>query len=150
MWVVRNEVLENHPDVVSAFVAAEQQATAALIEKKPTQVAKLVHKYWKLEPQDGAKIVKDELVFRRGWIWATAGDAAVLQNLSKIMAANDIVPKPVSWDDLKAAFEPASAAVKAGYKAAGSNPSTSEFQSTSKDLRGPSSWKLDEWGEPSK
>lgn len=148
MWVVRNAVLEDHPDVISAFVAAEQEAMDALAEMPRAEVSHLVQQYWDLDAENGAKIVEDELVFRRGWIWATEGDAAVLHELSVLMAANEIIPSEVSWDDVKAGFEKGAAAVEAGYQDAGSQPGAEQFEPTEDDVRGPPSWNLDEWTEP--
>lgn len=148
MWVVRNGLLKDHPKVVSAFVTAEQKATEALVKMPPKKVSQLVYKYWKLKPADGAKIVKDELDFRRGWIWATKGDAEVLLKLSQLMAANKVIPKAPSWDQIKASFKMSAEAIQAGYKAAGSYPQEKEFTVTGKDVRGLPSWQVDKWGAP--
>ena len=77
-WVVRNEILEKHPKVAVAFVMAQQKALEDLMKLPGEQVSELVKKYWELPPAAGKQIVQDEVLFLRGWIFPTEGDAWAL------------------------------------------------------------------------
>lgn len=149
MWLTRDALIKKDPAVVAAFLAAEQEACAALTKTDPGKVSDMVKKYWRLTPQDGAKVVKDELVFRRGFTWATHGDAVDLLKLSKVMAANKVIKAPLTWDELTANLAKGAAVTKQAYQASGSDPGPSHFKATSDDARGAPSWDVKKWEAPS-
>ena len=79
-WIGRNEFIEKEPQAVVAFIVAQQEAVAALTAMDPGAVSQLVKEYWKLDATSGAKVVKDDVLFSRGWSWPTENDArAVLE-----------------------------------------------------------------------
>ena len=75
-----------------AFLVATQRAVEALKQEKPDAVSELVKKYWELPPELGAKVVGDEVLFQRGWIWPTEGDAAAIPQISDFMVAGKLIP----------------------------------------------------------
>lgn len=149
MWLTRDEVIKTEPGVVSAFLAAEQQAVAALCAMDPGKVSDLVKQYWKLTPEDGAKIVKDGLLIQRKFSWATRGDAIDLLKLSKVMADNQVIKAPLTWDQLTANFAKGADVAKQAYEATGSDPAASAFDATNTDARGKPSWEVNQWAAPS-
>lgn len=148
-WVTRNAVLEEHPDVVSAFVQAQQSAIAALLEMESTEVAALVTDYWGEDLEVGAQIVDDELLFRRGWSWATNGDGQVLMKLSEQLEGAGVIDEALTWDETVNIFELASEATGTAYEGAGSAPPAEEFRGAdSDDARGAPQWELEGWEAP--
>lgn len=65
-WIGRNAFIEQHPQAVVAFIVAQQEAVAALSAMDAGAVSQLVKEYWKLDAANGAKVVKDDVLFTRG------------------------------------------------------------------------------------
>ena len=149
MWLTRNSLIQKEPGVVSAFLAAEQQAVSALSKMKPEDVAKSVQADWKLTPADGATIVKNELLFSRGFSWATESDAATLSKISTIMKDNEIITSAVSYSDIENNMRQASAVAKTAYTLSGASPSMKAFDKTNDDARGKPTWEIASWAAPS-
>lgn len=144
--VVRNKIVEEHPNLVLAFLLAQQEAVSVLSEADPGAVSQLVKSYWGLSPADGAKVVRDEVVFRRGWAWSTEGDALSMLATGKMMAGAKIIPEPVSWAQIKSVFERTAPLVRQAYDRLGEKPGLTEFQSVKAgDLRGLPSWEMRRW-----
>src|SRR6478609_145336 len=74
-WIGSPTILQSDPAIVTAFVAAQQDAVTKLSAMNGADVSQLSRKYWELEPSLGAKVVGDEVLFQRGWVWPTEGDA---------------------------------------------------------------------------
>jgi ABC-type nitrate/sulfonate/bicarbonate transport system substrate-binding protein len=148
-WVARSELLEEHPKVVTAFLVALEQATRELSSKDPAEVGELARNYWKLSKEDAAKVVKDELLFLRGWSWPTEADAWGLVWVSQFLAQSKIIDKPLQWQQVVDAYAKSAAVVKAAYNEAGSKPDAAEFTKSSEtDLRGLPSWQYQQWRAP--
>lgn len=149
-WMVQNSLLEEHPDVVTAFIAAQQQALRELSEKTPEDISQLSYHYWELPPELGAEVVKDEVLFIRGWVWPTEGDAGALLAISKFMVEGGLIEQPLTWDQVKAAMAPARDAMKKAYELTGGHPPLDEFQAKgTQDVRGLPSWEMDQWADRS-
>lgn len=103
-WVVQDSMLEEHPDVVVAFVAAQQEAVEALSAMSSEEIAQIAEEYWKLPPELGTKVAEDEVLFIRGWVWPTEGDASALLEISKFMVAGGLIEEPLTWQQVKDAF----------------------------------------------
>lgn len=145
-WIGRNGLIEKHPKAVVAFLVAQQEAVAALSAMDPGAVSQLVKEYWKLDPANGAKVVKDDVLFSRGWSWPTEADARAVLETSKFMADNKVIPKPLQWAQVKDAFGRTAPLVKQAYDKLGQKPAPSEFQRTDvADLRGRPVWELNQW-----
>ena len=78
-------------------------------------------------PALGAKVVEDEVLFQRGWIWPTEGDAAAITQISNFMVEGRLIPKPLAWDQVKSAFAKAAPLLQKAYDATGKVPAESGF-----------------------
>ncbi len=146
-WIGRTGFLEQHPNVVAAFITAQQQAVATLTTMDPGEVSQLVKQYWKLDPTAGAKVVKDDVLFARGWSWPTEKDALAILESSKYMQDNKQIEKALTWDQVRTAFRRSAPLVKTAYDKLGMKPAASEFMRKDvADLRGRPVWDIDKWG----
>ena len=147
-WILRNTLAEQHPNVVVAFLMAQQESVAALTAMDPGVVSQLVKDYWKLDAEQGAKVVKDDVLFTRGWSWPTENDALAVLESSKYMVANKVIEQPLNWAQVKGAFQRTAPLVKQAYERLGSKPAAAEFTRTdTKDLRGRPLWEMDKWAD---
>ncbi|MBB3178387.1 ABC transporter substrate-binding protein [Variovorax sp. Sphag1AA] len=148
-WIGRNALIEQHPQAVVAFIVAQQEAVAALSVMDPGAVSQLVKDYWKLDATQGAKVVKDDVLFSRGWSWPTEKDALAILESSRYMADNKQIEKPLPWDKVRTQFQRTAPLVKQAYEKLGSKPAASEFTRTDvSDLRGRPVWEIDKWANP--
>lgn len=149
-WVVNNGLADKHPKVVVAFLTAQQEAVAALSAMDPGAVSQLVKEYWKLDAVQGAKVVKDDVLFSRGWSWPTENDARAVLETSKYLVDNKVIEQPLTWAQVKNAFARTAPLVKEAYERMGSKPAAAEFTRTDvADLRGRPVWEIDRWTERS-
>jgi ABC-type nitrate/sulfonate/bicarbonate transport system substrate-binding protein len=147
-WILRNALAEQHPNVVVAFLMAQQESVAALTAMDAGAVSQLVKDYWKLDAEQGAKVVKDDVLFSRGWSWPTENDALAVLESSKYMVANKVIEQPLNWAQVKGAFQRTVPLVKQAYERLGSKPAAAEFTRTdTKDLRGRPLWEMDKWAD---
>jgi ABC-type nitrate/sulfonate/bicarbonate transport system substrate-binding protein len=96
-WIGSAKIIQSDPALVTAFVQAQQEAVAVLSKMDPGKVSQLAVKYWELPPDLGAKVVEDDVLFKRGWCWPTEGDAAALLETSKSMVDGKLITKPLEW-----------------------------------------------------
>jgi ABC-type nitrate/sulfonate/bicarbonate transport system substrate-binding protein len=149
-WIVRNGLTEDHPNAVVAFLMAQQEAVAALTAMDAGAVSQLVKDYWKLDPAQGGKVVKDDVLFSRGWSWPTEKDALAILETSKFMAENKVIPKPLAWTQIKDAFTRTAPLVKQAYDRLGAKPAAAEFvRNDVADLRGLPVWDMARWSNHS-
>ena len=145
-WILRNALADQHPNVVLSFIIAQQEAVAALSAMDAGAVSQLVKDYWKLDAVQGAKVVKDDVLFSRGWSWPTENDARAVLESSKYMVENKVIEKPLSWTQIKGAFQRTAPLVKQAYDKLGAKPALTEFLRTdTPDLRGRPVWEMDKW-----
>ena len=148
-WICSDKIVTADGGLGQAFLVGYQQAVAALEKVKPGEISTMVKKYWELEPDLGAKVVEDEVLFQRGWIWPTEGDAAAITQISNFMVQGRLIPKPLSWDQVKSAFAKSAPLLEKAYEATGKVPAESAFTDKgAKDLRGPPAWRMNEWKAP--
>ncbi len=150
-WLAHDKLLETRPKLALAFLIAQQEALAALAARKdPGAVSDLVKGYWKLDPADGAQIVKDDVLFLRGWSWPTEADATALLEVSKYFVDSKAIPAPLSWAQVKGAFTKTAPLAREAYEHLGSKPAEAEFVRTdASDLRGRPVWQSEAWAERS-
>jgi ABC-type nitrate/sulfonate/bicarbonate transport system substrate-binding protein len=149
-WIGNRKIIKSDPAVVTAFVMAQQDAVEKLSKMDPGKVSELARKYWELPPELGAKVVEDDVLFKRGWCWPTEGDAVALLETSKSMVDGKIIPKPLTWAQVKGAFADTAALDKAAYDKTGQVPPAAGFNDkNAKDLRGAPVWDIKSWGERS-
>ena len=147
-WIGRNAMIEKHPNAVVAFLVAQQEAVAALTAMNPGEVSQLVKDYWKLDAEKGAKVVKDDVLFSRGWSWPTEADARAVLETSKFMADNKVIAKPLQWAQIKDAFARTAPLTKQAYDKLGTKPAASDFTRTDvADLRGRPVWEMKQWSD---
>ena len=149
-WIGRNGFIDQNPQAVVAFLMAQQEAVAALSAMDPGAVSQLVKDYWKLDAVSGAKVVKDDVLFARGWSWPTENDARAVLETSKFMAENKVIDKPLQWAQIKSAFTRTAPLVRQAYDRLGAKPAASEFLRTdTADLRGRPVWEMQQWADRS-
>ena len=147
-WIGRNGLIEQHPQAVVAFLVAQQEAVAALTAMDAGAVSQLVKDYWKLDATQGAKVVKDDVLFSRGWSWPTENDARAVLETSKFMADNKVIEAPLQWAQVKSAFSRTAPLVKQAYDKLGAKPGAAEFTRTDvADLRGRPLWEINQWAD---
>jgi len=145
-WMARDEVLTKNPKLIAAFVAAQQEAVNALKGMSPEAISDSVQKYWELPPDLGAKVVGDEVVFRRGWVWPTEGDVSAIVETSKFMVAGGLIPAPLEWKLVLDNVAKSAPLLRQAYDLSGKKPDDSAFTaSDAGDLRGPPTWEADRW-----
>jgi hypothetical protein len=148
-WISNERIVSTDAPIGQAFLVALQRAVDALGKMPPTQTSDLVNKYWGLPSELGAKVVGDEVIFQRGWIWPTEGDAAAITQISNFMVEGRLIPKALTFDQVKSGFAKAAPLLQKAYEATGRKPTESEFTSKdTKDLRGLPSWQMDKWKAP--
>src|SRR5678816_1578217 len=118
-WISGDKMVKENPGVVTAFAMAQQDAVAKLYTMEAGAVSELARKYWELDPKLGALVVKDDVLFQRGWCWPTEGDAAALLETSRYMVDGKLIPKPLAWAQVRDAFALASVPVKAAWEKMG-------------------------------
>jgi hypothetical protein len=149
-WIGSSKIIGSDPAVVTAFVLAQEDAIGKLVGMDPGAVSELARKYWELPPQLGAKVVGDEVLFKRGWCWPTEGDALALLETSKYMVGGRMIPQPLTWIQVRDAFKLSAPAVQAAYDKSGKKPSEAQFESReAADLRGAPVWEMGRWKEHS-
>ncbi len=149
-WLVNNGLLDRNPKVVMAFLMAQQDCVSALVKMSPGNVSQLVKDFWRLDPEQGAKVVNDDVLETRGWIWPTEADARAVLETSKYLVDAKMIPAPLSWSQVKDSFRRTAPLVKEAFDRLGGQPAESEFTRTDVgDLRGRPVWELDKWAEVS-
>ena len=148
-WICSERILSADAAIGQAFLVALQRAVVALGKMKPGDISEMVSKYWGLSPELGSKIVEDEVLFQRGWIWPTEGDAAAITQISNFMVEGRLIPKPLTFDQVKSAFSKAAPILQKAYEATGKLPAESDFTAKgAKDLRGLPAWQMNSWKAP--
>lgn len=150
-WLLNNAVAEKTPKVALAFLLAQQDALSALdAMKNGGAVSQLVKSFWQLDPDDGAKVVDEDVLTIRGWSWPTENDARAVLEVSKYLVESKAIDKPLAWSQVKGAFERTAPVIKEAYDRLGARPGPAEFTRTDvPDLRGLPVWEMDKWTERS-
>jgi ABC-type nitrate/sulfonate/bicarbonate transport system substrate-binding protein len=149
-WIGHSNFIKSHPAVVTAFILAQQDAVAKLAATDPGQVSEMARKYWELPPELGAKVVGDEVLFARGWVWPTEGDARAVLDTSKFMVEGKMIAKPLDWAQVKGAFALTAGPLREAYEKSGRKPDVAAFTAgDAKDLRGLPAWESARWKDPS-
>ncbi len=145
-WIAAPKTIRDNPPLTVAFLMAQQDAVAKLSAMDPGAVSDLASKYWALPRQQGAEVVKDEVLFKRGWCWPTEGDATAILEVSKFMVEGRLIEKPLAWPQLRDAFRLGAPLQQEAYEKSGRKPDAGAFAATDvQDLRGLPVWQLDQW-----
>jgi len=149
-WIGGPKMVKDHAPVTTAFILAQQDAVAKLSKMDAGEVSQLARKYWELPPEQGAKVVRDDVLFARGWCWPTEGDALALLETSKYMVDGRLIQKPLAWSQVRDAFAGAAPLLRTAYDKSGRQPDAAQFTARdAKDLRGAPAWELSSWRERS-
>ena len=147
-WIANNALIEKHPKAVVAYLIAHEEAVVALTAMNAGAVSQLVKDYWKLDADAGAKAVKDDVLFARGWSWATENDARAVLETSKYLVGSKMIDQPLTWPQVKGAFARTAPLLKQAYELSGSKPAAAEFTRTDvADLRGLPVWDMARWAD---
>jgi len=145
-WIAQNKLIDAHPKVIVAFVSAQQEAVASLSKTDAGKVSQSVERYWGLPPELGAKVVGDEVLFIRGWVWPTEGDVNALLETSKFMVEGRLIEKPLTWQQITQNVAKAAPLLKQAYERTGQVPQAGAFTSRdAKDVRGLPVWDQANW-----
>ena len=148
-WICTDRIVGEDAAIGEAFLVAAQRALVALGGEDPAAVSEMVEEYWGLPPELGAQVVGDEVLFKRGWIWPTEGDAAAILQISDFMVEGKQIPSPLTWEQVTGAFAKAAPLLVSAYEATGRVPDDADFtDSSASDLRGLPSWRMEEWTTP--
>ncbi len=148
-WISSERIVGADAGIGQAFLVGLQRGIEALGMMPPAETAQMVEKYWGLSPELGAKVLGDEVLFQRGWTWPTEGDAAAITQISNFMVEGRLIPKPLTFDQVKAGFARSAPLLLKAYEATGKVPQESAFTAKdAKDLRGLPSWQMDKWRAP--
>lgn len=140
MWVGRGEFVKQHPKLIVAFLTALNRATAEVAKMDPGTVSDLAKEYWKLPPEQGSIIVRDDLLFKRTWTWLTEGDLRSLVANSRFMREAKLLPRELSWDDVVRNIEPIAPLAREAWERAGQHPAAAAFSDQAADIRGAVMW----------
>lgn len=146
LWVAHDSILEEHPDVAVSFLVAQQRAVDELKSMDAADMSAMVQEYWELSPEQGAKLIDDELLFLRDWVWLTEGDAQSVVETSNFMVAGGLIEAPLSWEQLSENIAKSAPLAAQAYERAGNTPALEEFTNPdAEDIRGLPSWEMDQW-----
>ena len=149
-WIANNALIDKHPKAVVAYLLAQEEAVRALTAMNPGPVSQLVKEFWKLDPEAGAKAVKDDVLFSRGWSWPTENDARAVLETSKYLVGSKVIEQALTWTQVKGAFAKTAPLVKQAYEKMGAKPAAAEFTRTDvADLRGAPVWDMARWADRS-
>ncbi|MBS7707803.1 ABC transporter substrate-binding protein [Chelatococcus asaccharovorans] len=145
-WMARDSLLSQNPKLAIAFMVAQQEAVTALKAMTTGAISDSVQKYWGLPAELGAKVVEDEVVFRRGWIWPTQGDIGAIVETSKFMVEGKLIPAPLDWKLVLENVAKSAPLMHQAYEMSGSKPPESAFTaSDAADVRGLPTWDYKRW-----
>lgn len=148
MWMSQNSLLQKHPKIAVAFMAAQQEALQALVKMDPGDVSQLVKKYWQLPPDLGAKVWQDDVLYKRQWVWSTHGDIGAIVSTSKFMVAGGLIQEPMTWPQLIDATKLGAPLQEKAYDLTGKFPDESAFTAKNvHDVRGLPVWQESKWPE---
>lgn len=147
-FVVTEKFAREHPDVVQAFVMAHQRVNRELAALPPEEVTEYwPEETWKRMPRkafEEQSLAVDLVYDRRDWVWPTKGEVDIMWTESESMVKMDVIPSPLSGDELAAAFAITAPILKEAYEALDSYPDADVFDDPeATDLRGPPVWEID-------
>jgi ABC-type nitrate/sulfonate/bicarbonate transport system substrate-binding protein len=148
MWVAHAEVMKNEPRLVHAWIRAQQKALTEIKKLGPEKVAEDNQVDWKQPIDIGAKFIREDLVWQRGWVWLTEGEILSVVTASRQMAKAGVIRRPVTWDLAKEHLKPTMQMQHEAWESAGRVPPASEFEkpdSELTELRGLPVWRAPEW-----
>jgi hypothetical protein len=123
-WAVREEFLNQNPQIVTAFLAAQQRAAAFIKQAGAQYAVGLIGEHWAGSVRAKLREVETILWFKRGWVWITEGDARALIGLSQV---RQIFENPLDGARIKGLMGRAADVTRRAYEIAGRIPDTPVF-----------------------
>ncbi len=148
-WVCHSDILSESPELISAWLKAYQTGLTAIKNLGAQLVATANEKDWDQVPSIGARIINDDLQWKRGWIWLVEGDAVSIVLGSQGLAKAKAISGPLTWDDVKAHLRPIADMQKKVWESIGKVPAEEAFTVSDDqlhELRGFSVWQMEKWG----
>jgi len=147
-FVTTRDFAEKHPDVIKAFVKAQQKVTKELGTWEPHKITELWPlQVWEIMPREAFEkesLSKDLLYKYRDWVWPTKAMVNILLDESKQMVTLGVIVKPLSAETLESIFDVTGPILEEAYKELGSYPSSETFvDPNAKDFRGIPIWEVD-------
>ena len=144
-WLATDDVVQNNPQAIVAFLVAQQQALSKLSTMAPTEVAALAQEYWQLDPEVAQQIWIHDLDSQRGWGWLTEGDLRAVVDQSSLMADAELIGAPLTWQQVIENTAITAELSRQAWEVTG-YPAAAEFTATdANDLRGFPVWQADQW-----
>lgn len=140
MWVGRGDFIKQHPKVIVAFLTALNRATQQVAKMNPNDISDIAKEYWKLPPNQGSIIVKDDLLYKRSWTWLTEGDLRSIVANSRFMKEAKLLPTELTWDDVIRNISPVAPLAKEAWERSQRHPAPDAFTSSAADMRGAVMW----------
>lgn len=142
-WTVRQDFLEQHPDEVAAFLAANARAAEQMAAAPADRVIDVGGAKWAGEREDQRRFVDRILWRRRGWAWATEADVRSLILLSSVKSIYETELKPA---DIHRLVRLAAPATRKAWDLVGQQPALATFTDPkAADVRGLPIWEVERW-----
>jgi hypothetical protein len=149
LWVVRGEIAEKSPEVVTAFAIAHNRALQRLTRMKPAEIVDYMGKeYWGENKACAETYVTQNLSMKRGWSWPVEADIVAMYRTGRILHEFGQLEKPVTWEQILKNIEPVAAPLKAAYEQVRYPDPSAFLDKSAADVRGLPLWEYRKWGEP--
>lgn len=147
-FVVTERFAKQHPNVVKAFVIAQQKATKEFATWTPSRIADLwPAQAWQVMPRkafEKESLAEDLLYKYRDWVWPTQALIDIMFKESEQMVGLGVINKALGSAELRSAFDLTAPILKEAYEELGCYPSMDVFtDKTAKDFRGLPVWAVD-------
>jgi|SRR5690625_741039 len=146
-WVGQDKLVKEEPDLIKAFLLAQQESLLELSETSTEELAELVsdEQYWGIPASYGANIIEADVMFLRKWIWITEGELDALESLTKSLSIANPDSEVPTKEDIVENLKQASNILKEVYEES-NYPDEEEFHNDEAiDNRGFPSWEIENW-----
>ncbi len=148
-WIGQNKLIDNHPQTDRGVPVRPAAGGDEAEHDEPGRRVATGEEILGLPPDLGAKVVQDEVLFMRGWVWPTEGDIKALLVTSKFMVEEKMIDKPLTWKQLTDNVTKAATLNRQAYELMNSVPPADDFTKKDvKDLRGLPIWDMKQWTSP--
>jgi ABC-type nitrate/sulfonate/bicarbonate transport system substrate-binding protein len=144
-WVATSNFIDEYPELVEAFVRAEQAALDDLKSGTAGEASEIVFEDFQMEPDVAGPLLENDMLWIRGWVWPTESDYWGFVSNSQLLAEVGAIDEPVTWDQVLEAVEHIAPILESAYDGHGSTISDEEFTESSVVLGGLPLWRSDEW-----
>jgi len=140
------DFIDEHPDVVKAFVIAHQKVIQEVNQWSISEIADLYPvEFWETMDRqqfEDLSLAVDLVYKHRDWVWTTAGEMSIALRASEIMAAADAIESPLTEEEWCAAFDESAPILKAVYEELGYPAQDVFTDPDATDVRGVPAWEV--------